>query len=67
MRDYLSLPPSQTDTARHSEMEWLSHASSGSPWQSSKLNLDADFQATALFAKPSFQPKTKEMRAVTLR
>lgn len=67
MRDHLSLPPSQTDTVRHGEMEWLSHAISGSPWQSSKLNLDSDFQETALFAKPSFQPKAKEMRAVTLR
>lgn len=67
MRDYLSLPPSQTDTVRRGEMEWLSHAISGSPRQSSKLNLDSDFQETALFAKPSFQPKAKEMRAVTLR
>lgn len=67
MRDYLSLPPSQTDTVLHGEMEWLSHAISGSPWQSSKLNVDADFQATVLFSKPSFQAKAKEMIAVTLR
>lgn len=59
MRDYLSLPPAQTDSVQHDEMECLSHAASGSAWQTSKLNLDIDFQETALCAKPSFQPKVK--------
>lgn len=60
MRDYLSLPHAQPDTVQHSEMKWLSHAISGSLWQSSTLNQDTDFQATALIAKPSFQPRAKK-------
>lgn len=59
--------PFHRQTLEHGEMEWLSHAVSGSPRKSSKRNLDADFQAAVLFAKPSFQAKAKEMRAATLR
>lgn len=59
--EILSPSPSQ-----HEEMEWLSHAISGSPWQSSELNPGADFQAKfALFANPSYQPKAEEVRSAT--
>lgn len=60
MRDYLSLPHAQPDTVQHREMKRLSHAISGSLWQSSTLNQDTDFQAAALIAKPSFQPREKK-------